>query len=365
MNDWMPLWGAWETPNLQGLQESSGGLSLSQRITSWWIDPLHTNLFLLRLPSVLLLLLSLAGAYLLAKPIFGGLTSIHIGLVLSTSFVLLFCSKLFVNDTWLFATQLLSLLAQLRFLKKPSLPNALLFWLPVLLGLLIHPWSVAIAAFVFGVYLRMFHPQGKRLDKLGFWILPLVGFFSPFQKSGFILAYGALPYWKFLALVLGGFLPWTGFMVASFSDLLYKLRKREEMAIIIGGLLLAGLFAQSLILTLPLALLIARQVSAYFQKNYPYKTRVRAFSVLHLLASFFIITLLLLTAYSNIGGLGFRGIMTTGAVYWMLTLIGVIGFFGDYRRLVLGGIVGGALLAFFLFWVQTYPVFMELFAEMK
>ena len=365
MNDWMPLWAAWETLNLQSIQEASGGLGLPQRVTSWWIDPLQTNLFILRLPGVLLLLLSLTGAYFLAKPIFGHQTSLHTGLVLSTSFALLFCSKLFVSDTWLFAVQLLSLLAQLRFLKKPSLPNGLLFWLPVLVGLMIHPWSVAIAAFVFGTYLRVLHPQGKRLDKLGFWILPLAFLLSTFQRTGFILAYGELPYWKYVLVILGGFFPWTGFMVASFGDLLYKFRKREEMAIIIGGLLLAGLLAQSLILALPLALLIARQITAYFQKNYPYKTLARAFSILHLLASFFIVTLLLLTAYSSFGGLGFRAIMTTGAVYWMLTLIGVIGFFGDYRRLVLGGIVGGALLGFFLFWVRTYPVFMDFFAGME
>lgn len=344
MNDWMSLWSPWET--------EGNGLTKLFGIG----EGTPPKLFLVRLPGVLFLILGLGLSYWVGKPIFGRSRIIQGGLVLCTSFVLLFCTKLMVFDTWLLVSQSVATLAMIRYMKQPALHWVMVFWAATLLALFIHPWSTVLALVVLGISLRILHLQGKQLDKLCYWLLPVLLFVSPIQQMGFIFSFGNIPYWQFLGLMFLGLLPWTGFLMASFADLIYKLRKREEMAIILLGMLLAGIFAQSLLLTMVFALLIARQLAVYFQENYPYRSLVRGFAVLHLLGSFFVITFLLLNAYTTIGGVGFRAIMAAGAVYWMLTFIGVIGLFGNQKRLIMVGMTWGALVTFFLLVVRTYPV---------
>ncbi len=352
-NDFARIW-PWEAHNwIQWLEAPT---NLPQYCLAFFDRLFEGTLFWMRLPTVLLLLGALGTWYYWGKAIFGMTMARDTLLILATSFTLVFSAKLAVNELWLFVPQLLSFLALLRFLKKRERTWHIVLYLSILVGLAVHPWSMTVFVLVLMLYLRMFHPLGKNLDRLYLWLLVPLLFLTSYWKTGFVFSYGHLAYWKYLLWMLLGFLPWTGLLIASFADLIYKLRKKEEMALIISGFLLASLAAQSLMLTAVLALMIARQLSAYFHPNYPYQSLAKGFAILHLLFSFFAITIVLLSAYTQVGGLGFRAGMTVGVVYWILTFVAVIGLYARRRDFIFGGMAWGAMLGFFLFWVQLYPL---------
>lgn len=360
LNDWLKPNETLETLILfhaQSLDHWSV-LPLPQMVLSFFPE-LINNIFFARLSGTLALLVGTGMTYRWGRAIFGERLLADGGLVFATSYVLIHLAKFMVGDVWLLVFEWLSILALLRFLKQPNWQWAAVFWCMAILGLLTQPWSLAISLTAFGLYLRFLHPQGKTLDKLGYWLLPIALFFTSYATPGFVFGYDQIPYGIFLLYVSLNFLPWTGFFLAAFPDAIYKLRRREEMALILVGIVLAGLLGASLLLILALALLTGRQLSAYFQPNYPHQSLVRSGAVVHLIFSFLAITYFLITAFTEIGAAGFRAVMAPGAIYWMFTFVGVIGLFGNQRRLILGGMAWGALIAMFLYWTQTYPVFFQ------
>ena len=356
-NDLAGIWDPWEAWNiLHWGSAAASELSPTQYLWSWLDDWMGLQLFWLRLPSALILFAGFAWWYYWGKSIFGKRTSWNVLLVMASSFALLFCGKLAVNDAWLLVFQWINFLCLIRFLKGASHSWAWWYYLTFFFGAWIHPWSMVVFCLIGGALLRFFHPDGKVLDRLWLWLFLAVFLFTSPKTSGFVLAYGHSSYWQYLLILFLGLLPWTGFLVASLADLVCKLRRGEEMALISCALLIAALAAQSLVLTGALALLIARQLSAYFQRNYPFKAWVKGFAILHLLCSFFLITYFLLSAYAIRGGVGFRSAMAAGAIYWMLTFIGVLGLYSFRPRLVLGGMAWGGMLGFLLFWIQVFPI---------
>ena len=354
VNDYAPLWDPWEGLNWWVSRESPS--QLPHFFYATWQSLFPDQFFAWRLPGTLLLLASLGIWYYGARPIFGERGSRYALLVLATAWPLVFSAKIAVNDIWLFAAQLLMVLALLRFLKQAQSAWRWISYGAILFALSIHLWSTVVLLVVLSTYLWGLHPQGKRLTRLLPWLsLPLL-LLAPADPEGFLFTYGQLGYPYYLLYLSIGLLPWSGFFFGSLADLVYKLRRKEEMALILAGLLLATLLAQSPLLILVFALLIARQISAYFVPNYPYRAVVKGFAVLHLIFSFCLITYLLLSAFAQVGAVGFRGVMAVGAIYWMLTFIAVIGLYSYRPEMILGGMVWGALLSFLLFWLQLYPL---------
>ncbi len=354
INDYAPLWEPWEGLNWWQAREHPS--QFPHFFYAWWQEMLGGEYFSWRLPTVLLLPLSLGLWYFGARPIFGQRSSQYTLLVLASCWTLVFAAKLAVNDLWLFLSQMLFVLALLRFLKQGTTQWRIAIYATALLALAMHSWSTVVLITVLSLYLQFVHPQGKKLAKIFLWLsLPLL-MLAPASPAGYLLTYGQLSYWKYLLCLFLGLLPWAGFFLGSLADLIYKLRRQEEMAIILAGILLASLAAQSPLAILAFALLIARQISAYFVPNYPYRSLVKGFAVLHLIFSFCIITYALLSAFAQLGAVGFRGVMSLGAIYWMLTFIAVIGLYSYRRDMILGGMAWGALLAMLLFWLQLFPL---------
>ena len=152
------------------------------------------------------------------------------------------------------------------------------------------------------------------------------------------------------------FLPWLGFVPASLWDMIQKLRKREEMAIVLFSLLLFSVISGGLVLQFALALLVAKQIDNYFKPNYPYTNLVKIFAVLNLGFSFLIVAIVLLTGYDSFSEIGFRSKMGTGGIFWAFSFLGVIGLFGKNRNMIIGSMSLCGLLTMLLFWVQIAPI---------
>jgi len=167
-----------------------------------------------------------------------------------------------------------------------------------------------------------------------------------------------LAYPKFLGYSLLGFLPLAGWVLAGLRDLVYKASRGEQAGKLFAAGLAIGFITQSLVFPLLLALLAGKQMQLYFREgNYPWKDFVRGGAVVHLILAFLGAFFLLLFSGISFPGAGYRAALGMAAAYWIFSLLGVIGLYGDKRDFALGGSLLSGLLTVLFFWVQVYPYF--------
>lgn len=315
---------------------------------------------LLRLPGVLLLVTAAAGVYGLVHPVLGRAATGWWLLVLATSLLIPQLAKVASGDIWSFAFQWLALAALLRYLKQPKFHWRLLSYALLLAVVWIDPLSGAVFFVLFPAWLSWKHPQGRHLWGLQPWLAVLfsglllgASTWLNWMRTGFFLDWAPGRYFLFNLLAI---LPFLGFAAAGVVDAIAKLRRGEELSLIVIAWMAAALLAQSLLLQAALTFLIARQLRGYFDANYPYRSLVKGGAILQLLFVFFLAMGAMLYGFGEFGGVGFRSAMAVGAIYWMAGFIAVIGLFGMQRRFVWGGTLFGGLLTVMLFWVQLYPL---------
>lgn len=167
-----------------------------------------------------------------------------------------------------------------------------------------------------------------------------------------------LAYVKFLGYSLLGMAPLAGWLLAGCRDLVFKIQRGEQMSQLLGAGLAIGFVTQSLFFPLLLALLAGKQMQlAYREANYPWNDWLRSGATLHLVAAFLVVVYALATVGVNFPGAGFRAALGMGAAYWIFSLLGVLGLYGERRDFALGGSVLAGMLAVLFFWVQVYPYF--------
>ncbi|NJB86359.1 hypothetical protein GGR26_002127 [Lewinella marina] len=153
-----------------------------------------------------------------------------------------------------------------------------------------------------------------------------------------------------------GMLPLAGWVVAGVRDLVFKGRQFEQFSLLVGMALVVTLLAQSLLFMFLVALLAGKQMQLYFREpNYPWKDWVKTVSVLHLVLAFAGAFLILAGGGIAFPGAGFRAALGMAGAYWIFSLLGVLGVFGDRRDFALGGAILSGLLTVMFFWVQVYP----------
>lgn len=362
MNDFAPLWEGAETLMLSNIENNTAYLLPVLKIKSV-ATILGDSLFAMRLVGVLLLLTTLTIFFFWGKKIFGEGTTLTALLVLGSSLLVVNLAKVATGDIWLFGVLSLNFITLILYLKQPVLKWKIAHWIFIALGAWIHPISALVFNMVLWTYLYFVHPQGKRLNTLLNWLiwlvlLPLIWYSDllHFQFPIFYGSYGNISYGEYLLFSFGGFLPWIGFVLSGLWDNFQKLRKKEEFAIILIGGLLAGLLSHSLVVQMVLALIVAKQLAAYFIPNYPYKNIVKTGAVLQLIAAFGGITMLMIYSFQNWEAVGFRSAMAVGAMFWMPALVGVIGLLGNNNRFIRGGMALSGLAVVLFFWIQFFPL---------
>lgn len=163
-------------------------------------------------------------------------------------------------------------------------------------------------------------------------------------------------YGRFLGYCMLGMLPVIGWLAGGLRDLVYKIRKNELRAKLLGAGLAIGFITQSLFFPLILALLAGKQMQSYFrEENYPWNNWVRGGTVLHLIFAFMGAFFALAGAGLTFDANGFRAALGGAAAYWMFSLFGVIGLYGNRRDFAVGGTLLAGLLGVLFFWGQVYP----------
>lgn len=365
MNDVASFWNGAEVQFLSSLLPSS--ISLPPLVhhlaiagfTEWF----GFSEFLLRLPSVFVTLMGFVGIYFLGRRIFGVPTIMDTLLVLGSSLLVVHFAKVATGDSWLFALLSLNFISLILYLKQNIRQWQIAHLVTLVLAACIHPLSAFVFSLVSTAYLYFLHPNGRHIRQLYHWLLwlillPLFYFLDALQLelASFYLNYGNLRPDHYLLLTLIGMLPWTGFVWAGLWELIQKLRKKEEFAIITSAGLLAALFSQSLVAQTLLAIIVARQLKAYFHPNYPYKNIVQTAAILHLLLAIAAIIYLMIGSFDLFYLTGFRSAMAVGAVYWMPSLVAVIGLLGMNRRFIKGGMALSGLMLSLIFCLQLYPL---------
>lgn len=326
-------------------------------------EPTQLNEFYLRLPGLVVLLLTLFGFYTFGRKLFGQEDIKLAMLIIVSSFLIPFLAKMATGDVWLMCAQVLALLSLIFYLKQSRLEHLICFYSAFFFGLMIHPMGMLISTGSFAIGLLLLHPKRKAMQSLLF-VGPAIGILGllsvggiwNWQATEFLLLSTAHISWSeyFMALFLG-LLPWLGFMPSVLWDWLKKLKAKEELAIIGFCWLLAGVLSRSALPQWIFALLISKHIWAFLSRKYPYSSWVITFGFANLILSFFAVFMLIMSGYLNFSGLGFRSAVGVGVVYWVLMTLGAIGILGRNKSLLIGGLSGSALLGFFLFWINLNP----------
>ena len=367
MNDYTTYLNGAETENILTAQAAEG-TSEAAAIFPAQVTKLMGILsewqpFFLRLPSVLVLLLTLFSIYFFGKKIFRQSTALMLLLVLGSSLLVPNLAKFASNDMWLLLATTTYALTTILFAKQKQSKWLIINALSLLLGFAIHPLSMCIFAGIFSLYVHFRHPKGRENTALlatgvTAFALLLIGYFGGFlPTAGTYFGLTNLAIRDFTFMTFIGVLPWIAFLPAALVDMWRKMRKGEEFSTLTFGWLIAACLSMSVAVQVIFALLIAKQIQLFFAKNYPYENLVKLFAVLHLVGAFILGAGLMVNGWQFLQGTGFRAGMAVNAVYYIPTFMAIIGIFGRDLRLILGGSALAGLFVTLFFWLQLNYIF--------
>ena len=315
-----------------------------------------------RLPSVLFLLLTVVAILALGHRLFRR-EILELSLLAAIgSLFLPFYGKIATLDAPILLMHVILWLSAVRYLKTGPKKT---WWLglPLAAGVLMAPLSTTILT----LGLAAFAEWRKSEYRLrGIAAVTLVGglalaFLSPEvvpSSSYWFFSYHETvlgDYRRLLGYSLLGCLPFIGFTLAGLRDLPFLARRGEEQAQLLAVTLLVSWLAQSLLFTVVLLLLTGKQLVNYFKPNYPWRDWVRGGATLHLIFAAIGAILVLLGGFIQFQGAGFRAALGMVAAYWIFSLAGVIGLYGNQRDWSLGGCLLAGTLSVLFFWTQVYP----------
>jgi hypothetical protein len=360
-NDMVTLWDGAEAALI--LQSIGSPRNLPAFVLSWLPVESGAWLFWLRLPGAVLIILACLSFFQLAKKLFGTVYSQYALLALAASFVVVNTGKIATTDSWAFATQWMSWLFLLLYLKQPTRQWQLLFYLILGLAVWIQPLETILFISLYSVFLYFFHPRKNLLIRLN-PVAALLGatllfYFTNLLDWSSSTAYwsiGSSGYLKFIALSLLAWLPFLGFLISGIREMVNKWKRKEELTIILATGLISALIGHAIVFHGILAVVVGRQLQAYFQEKFPYRAFVKTGAVLHLIFAFTVAVILTIFSFFEFRGVGFRSALAVTTVYWMPSFMAVIGLYGMTRRYVVVGTVWAGLLATLLFSLQVNPL---------
>ncbi len=312
------------------------------------------NIFAIRLVGVIFFIFSLLGTYNLGRRFLGEERIKMTILILMSSFLMVNFAKFAMLDIWIGGIQMLLFCALILYLKKSNSDwwNVLLVFAGI--STLIAPMLNGV--FILGLlaYLYFFHPNGKVLKEKRnlVFVLPLIiGFFVHPMESYFW--FQPLQYLKMNILGMLLFLP---FLLPALWQLIQRLRKREEFSILIFGGLLMGFLTLSLSIQFFFAILVAKQMKDYFDKNYPYQNAVKTLAIFGMIGSFSVSLYYMLNGFRAQGAIGFRAPMLLSLAYWIPNFVFLIGLYAKRRRMIEGSLLICGVLLTLIFWMHTAPL---------
>lgn len=360
LNDWIILWRGAELSNVLESQSSKSFLLLWY---SLWDYQTMSYPFFWRLPSAIFLILGLFGFYQTARWLFGQEVMQYSLMTLAASFFIIAYGKLASLDTLAFVTQILSWIFLIYYLKQPKLKWQVWFYAFAGFSILIQPLESLLWISLNSILLYFFLPFKKEWIKLNPLFMALIAALA-FQFTVGLDWTGKAFYWsvfqaghfKFWLYSIASWAIFIGFLAAGIRELIQKVQRKEELAIILACAFIAGLVGHAIALHIILALIVGRQIKNYFEPKYPYEAIVKTGAILHLVFAFAVATVFLIYSFVEFRGAGFRASLAFIMIYWMGAFIGVIGLYGKNKKYVHWGGIAGGLLATLIFLFQLTPV---------
>lgn len=360
-NDYTTLWSGAESFLAWRALHGEAGFTLHEQLMALPLTGVsEIPHIILRLPSLLVLSLSLPLFYWMVKPLFGKALVENTLLLLTSSLLVTNLAKVAAGDVWAMALQWVAFAAMLRYLKQPALGWQLLFYALFALALWVQPLNSLIFILGSGAYLYFMHPDGKRLLRLNPWVMGILTFaggytlqWMVFSQHSFYLGFRS---GRFLLANLIGILPFLGFALAGIWESIVRARKGEELSIIFLGSLIFALLAHAPALQLVLVMLAAKQLKSSFLPNYPYRNIVLTGAVLQLVTAACALIIFMMGVFVEFRGVGYRAALAAGGIYWMLSFVGVIGYLGNREIYAKIGVFFSGLLFTSLFWLQLNPL---------
>jgi hypothetical protein len=320
-----------------------------------WASPL-----MLRIAAAIFLLLGALLFVRLAGPLLGARTSLLAVLVAGSSLFVPLLSHSGTVDGPVLVLHSLGLMSLLRYIRQPGWRWQLASISALLISVILAPLSSTLLFAIYPLMLWRLADWRAAIRRINPWVMALAALgFSYFVYGGRIapaaFQVSAYSWWFFVGPLLG-FLPYLGFLMAGLRDYSAKMIRGDEFSLVLLGWLVAALLAGSPAWSMALAVLVARQLDAYFVPGYPYGNYVKTGALIHLVAAFFLCTGLMMSGLHYFGGAGFRAGLGMSAAYWSLSFIGVIGLFGIRRRYILGGPMLAGTLLISLWWTQFFPL---------
>jgi len=361
MNDITSFLDGVEVNVLSNIQNGTSENNLTHWLVGAVYDSLGLSEFALRLFNPIVLILTFVGFYFMSKKIFGTYSSIYTLLILGSSLLLPNISKLINGDVMLFAAQLFYFLATIYALKFQTITWKIAQVAIAIIGASILPQSMFVVVFLMHIALYFTHKNGKSLLIPGIASLiaiPLVAVLTQGSvfgsEAGFMLKQiSVIKRYGFLLLSM---LPFLGLIGAGFIDMSKKMRKGEELSTLIFVWIVAGVVDGGFFFLSGLAFLSAKQLMSYLHPNYPYKTIIKGYGIVHLVLFFCVAILGMLNAQYAIGKVGYQAIMMVTCVYWIPSLVSVFGMYGFKKAQMEGGMILAGLLFSFFFWLHVNPI---------
>jgi len=358
----------WSGAEIQHIWQSMGQkttTSLSSILLGLIPETSEYWLLFYRLPGLLLYVLAAALFYRWGKSLFGQTSVQSALLVLGGSLFLPIMAKIASLDVWTMVFELATWLSILHFQKEASkkwlLKIALFGSLAVLFGQI---QSVGLLLVWQVLYYRMSASSNEQFKS--HFAKPFVIIYLVFAISYIFMGHSTresyyfnafdFKYHQFLLFSLLGLAPFIGFCMASLRDLVYKLKRGEELAKILAIGLVGSFLTQSLVFPFLLVFMTAKQMQHFFQQpNYPWHNWVKTWQVLHLITVFIAVVLALIGGFASFQTDGFRAVLGCSFAYWMFSFVAVIGLYGFRRDYVIAGMTLAGALALLFFWIQVYP----------
>ena len=135
-----------------------------------------------------------------------------------------------------------------------------------------------------------------------------------------------------------------------------KIKKREELSIILLAGLGAALLSHSIVFHTVMAILVGRQMHIYFNEKYPYRSFVKTGALLQLVGAFILATFLIMRLFFEFKGVGFRASLAVTTAYWMPAFVCVLGLYGMNERYVWFGASMSGIFSLLIFQLQITPL---------
>lgn len=319
--------------------------------------------FIWRLVSMIALVISLLASYNIGKKLFGKDSLQWAMIIMTSSIFLLFYGRFFSLDTIYFVLQLPLALLMIDYIKTPKTKN-LLILIPLLLLCFSLDWyRTLVFIFLFGSGIYAFLFQIRKSIKIVYLLFSLsflvvnylfvgAGSFNNF----FLLQSGTLGLHSYVIILLVGFLPFIGFVLAGIFSLPLQIKRKDEFSIWMFLLLVAGLISFSMIPVFVFSMLIGKHSLAFASERYKYKNLVKTSFLVHLTLILVGGIVTLIWAFIEYRGAGFRAGLGLCSIYWVLAFATVVGLYGGNMKYYLRApLLAGPLFVLF-FWVLVYQL---------